>query len=379
MKFKTVFPVMISIFLLTGCWGAHNIDHLTYIDSIGVDYKDDHFIVYVQIMSFTGLAKVETGGAQEKSAVTVGKATGETFNIATDKLYTSIQRRVTWGHVKSIVFTNRALKKAVLGDVLDVLARYNEIRPTIWIYATNESLTKLFETTPFLHTTPYYSLVSNPEEIFQQSSFIQPIHLNRFIADNNEASNTTRLPYLTITTWNWSEDNKVKPLLNLNGMCFVDRYELQKCFDRSKLLGIRWVEKGISRTPVYVKKGNEVVASIAVLRPKSKISYQIKGNIPVFNIEVSASGSVIELQEKLTEKQLIRLAQKSVEDEIRSLYKLGLKYDIDTLNLSEVMYRKNPEDWKRFSKNGKIPLTDENLKNIKVKVSIDTSGKEKFR
>jgi spore germination protein KC len=68
-----------------------------------------------------------------------------------------------------------------------------------------------------------------------------------------------------------------------------------------------------------------------------------------------------------------------VEDEIRSLYKLGLKYDIDTLNLSEVMYRKNPEDWKRFSKNGKIPLTDENLKNIKVKVSIDTSGKEKFR
>ncbi|QPA32652.1 Ger(x)C family spore germination protein [Thermaerobacillus caldiproteolyticus] len=379
MKFKTAFPLMISIFLLTGCWGAQNIDHLVYVDSIGVDYKDDHFIVYVQLFSFTGLAKVETGGTQEKTSVVVGKATGETFNIATDKLYTSIQRRVSWGHAKSIVFTKRALKKAVLQDVLDVLNRYNEIRHTIWVYATDEPLKKLFETTPFLHTTPYYSLLSNPEEIFKQSSFIRPIRLNLFIADINEASKTARLPYLNITTRNWEENNKEKSMLNLKGICFVDHYELQKCIDRSKLLGIRWLEKKISRTPIYVKKGNKVVASINVLNPNSKISYQIKGNTPVFNIEVSGSGSVLELREKLTETQLIRLAQKAVEDEIRSLYKLGIKYDIDILNLSEVMYRKNSEDWKKFSENGKIPLTDENLKKIKVEISIDTSGKEKLR
>jgi spore germination protein KC len=370
---------MLSIFLLTGCWGANNIDHLVYVDAIGVDYKDNHFIVYVQFFSFTGLAKVETGGTQEKTAVAVGRATGETFNIATDQLYPSIQRMVSWGHMKSIVFTKRALKKAVLQDVLDVIARYNEIKPTLWVYATDEPLEKLFEATPFLNTTPYYSLLSNPEEIFRQNSFIRPIRLNRFIADMNEDSRTVRIPYLIITTRNWSEDEKEKPMLNLKGICFADRYELQKCIERSKLLGIRWLEKEISRTPIYVKKGNKVVASISVLNPKSKISYKMKGNTPVFNIEVSTRGSVIELQEKLTEKELIRLAQKTVEDEIRSLYKLGLKYNIDTLNLSEVMYRKNPEDWKRFSKNGKIPLTDENLKNIKVKISVDTSGKQKFR
>jgi spore germination protein KC len=379
LKFKTAFPFIISIFLLTGCWGANNIDHLVYVDAIGVDYKDNHFIVYVQFFSFTGLAKVETGGTQEKTAIAVGRATGETFNIATDQLYHSIQRMVSWGHMKSIVFTKRALKKAILEDVLDVIARYNEIKPTVWVYATDEPLKKIFEATPFLNTTPYYSLLSNPEEIFQQNSFIRPIRLNRFISDSNEASKTARLPYLNITTRNWSEDKKEKPMLNLKGICFVERYELQKCINRSKLLGIRWLEKEISRTPIYLKKGNKVVASISVLNPKSKISYQIKGNTPVFNIEVSTKGSVIELQEKLTEKELIRLAQKTVEDEIRSLYKLGLKYNIDILNLSEVMYRKKPEDWKKFSENGKIPLTDENLKNIKVKISIGTSGKQKLR
>jgi spore germination protein KC len=380
LKCKTAFPFIVSIFLLTGCWGAQNIDHLIYVGTIGVDYKNDRFIVYVAFTSFAGLAKVESGGAKEKSGIAVGKVTGETFNIATDNLYPSIQRMVSWGHVKSIVFTKRALKKVVLEDVLDVLDRYNEIRPTLWVYATDEPLKKLFfGAAPLLHSSPYYSLLSNPEEIFQQSSFIRPIHLNRFVADANEASTTVRLPYLNITTRNWAEDKKEKPMLNLKGMCFVDDYELQKCFDRSKLRGIRWMEKGISRTPIYVKKGNKVIASIIVLQPKSKISYQIKGNTPVFNIEVSGSGSVIELREKLTEKQLVRLAQKTVEDEIRSLYKLGLKYDIDTLNLSEAMYRKKPEDWKKFSENEKIPLTDENLKKIKVKISIDTFGKQKFR
>jgi len=370
---------MISIFLLTGCWGSKNIDHLTYLYAIGVDYKDNHFIVYVETISLTGLAKVETGGTQEKTAVAVGRATGKTFNIATDELYPSIQRMVSWGHLKSIVFTKRALKKAVLQNVLDLITRYNEIRHTIWVYATDEPLKKIFEATPFLNTTPYYSLLSNPEEIFQQSSFIRPIRLNRFMADMNEDSKTVRLPYLNITTRSWSEDQKEKPMLNSKGICFLKHYELQKCIDRSKLLGIRWLEKKISRTPVYVKKGNKVVASIVVRNPKSKISYNIKENTPVFYIEVSGKGSVVELSEKLTEKQLIRLAQKTVEDEIRSLYKLGLKYDIDILNLSEVMYRKKPKDWKKFSENGKIPLTDENLKNIKVKISVDTSGKQKFR
>ena len=371
---------MISIFLLTGCWGAQNIDHLFYVGAIGVDYKDNQFIVYVAFTSFTGLAKVESGGAKEKSGIAIGKAKGESFNIATDNLYSSIQRMVSWAHVKSIVFTKRALKKVVLEDVLDVLDRYNEIRRTIWVYATDEPLTKLFfGATPVLHTSPYYSLLSNPEEISQQSSFIWPIRLNRFVADIHEPSKTGQLPYLNIAAHNWQEDEEKKLMLNLKGMCFINDYELQKCFDRSKLLGIRWLEKEKSRVTIYVKKSNKVVASITVLHPESKISYQSNGNTPVFNIDVSISGNVIELREKLTEKQLIRLAQKTVEEEIRGLYKLGLKYDIDTLNLSETLYRQNPEDWKKFSKNGKISLTDENLKKINVKISIDTSGKEKLR
>ncbi len=356
-----------------------DIDHVVYVHAIGVDYKDHKFIVYVQFINFTGLAKANAGGGQQKVSTAVGKATGETFNIVTDNIYPSVQQMVSWGHVKGIVFTERALKHAPLKDVFDVLDRYSEIRHTLWVYATKEPIDELFSTVPLLQASVYFSLLANPEDIFQQNSFIRPIRLNRFLADANEPGKTVRIPYLSVSKTHWEENNKTKTMLSASGICFVRHFHLQTCTNRSKLKGIRWVEKDISRTPIYVKKGKRTVASIVVLGPKSKISYKMSGTIPHFTVEVKAKGSVIELREQLTEKQLIKLAQKTVEKEIRQLYQLGKAHNIDVLNLSETMYQQNPNDWKKVSVNGKIPLEKDTLKTVKVSLSIDTSGTRKLK
>lgn len=375
---KRAVPFLLSAMLLTGCWGTKDIDHVVYVHAIGVDYKDNHFIVYVQFLNFTGLAKSQAGGGQQKVSTAVGKATGETFNIVTDNIYPSVQQMVSWGQIKAIVFTERALKNAPLEDVFDVIDRYNEIRHTLWMYATKEPLDKLFSTVPLLQASVYFSLLANPNDVFRQNSFIRPIRLNRFVADSDEPAKTVRLPYLTITKTHWEENGKEKNMLASSGICFLRHYQLQTCINRAKLKGLRWVEKDIARTPIYVKDGEKVVASIVVLEPKSTVSYKLKGATPEFTVEVKAKGSVIELRERLTEKQLIALAKKTVEQEIRDVYELGVARHVDTLNLAEAVYEKNPKDWKNFFKNNERPLTNDLLKNIKVELSIDTSGERKF-
>lgn len=376
---KCAVSFLLASLLLSGCWGIRDIDHIVYVHAIGVDYKDNKFIVYVQFINFTGLAKTNAGGGQQQVSTAVGKATGETFNIVTDTLYPSVQQMVSWGHVKGIVFTERALKHAPLQDVFDVLDRYSEIRHTLWTYATKEPLDDLFSTVPLLQGAVYYSLLANPEDIYRQSSFIRPIRLNRFLADANEPGSTVRLPYLSISKVHWQEDNKQKNMLSVSGLCFVHDYRLEECVNRSKLKGIRWVEQDIARTPIYVQKEKRTIASIVVLGPKSKISYKMEKGEPRFTIEVQAKGSVIELRERMPEKELLQLAKKTIEKEIRSLYQLGQQQGIDMLNLSEAMYRQNPKDWKKVAVHGEIPLTDETLKAVKVKLSLDTSGTRKFR
>lgn len=374
---KRLFPIIASIMLLGGCWDTRNIDHTVYIHSIGIDYKDGQVIAYVQLIDFTALAKVEAGGGREKAAISVGKAAGETFNIATDKIYPSIQQRVSWGHVKSIVFTKRALQKGIVADVIDVLNRYNEIRHTAWVYATDEPISDLFQATPLLNASSYYSLLSNPEEIFQQSSFIRPIRLSRLIAAMDEKADVARLPYLTIEDNRWVENKKPKQMLAISGICFLHDYRLQGCEGRSDLQGLRWIERDIRRTPIYVKQKGKTVASLIVHDPKTKWSVGVKDGEPAFTINVEAQGSLLELREPLSRKQLTKLAEQTVKQEIHRLYELGKERQIDILNLAEQLYRERPNLWKKHQTDGLIPLNNHTL-SVNVKLVISASGKEKL-
>ncbi|MCX8002551.1 MAG: Ger(x)C family spore germination protein [Anoxybacillus mongoliensis] len=362
---------------LAGCWGMKEIDHLAYIHAIGVDYKDGQVVAYAQLISFTGLAKVEAGGGRQKSTVTIGKATGETFNVATDRLYQAIQQGVSWGHVKGIVFTERALKKGLVRDVIDVLDRYNEIRHTIWAFATKQPIELIFETTPFLDYSPYFSLLANPTDIYEQSSFIQPKRLNQLVAASNEKAVLFPLPSLTVEEKSWTENKKKKPMLKMDGVCFLHRYNKQACVPRHKLDGLRWVTKGTGRTPIYIHPNGKMIGTLVVRGPKASISYKIKNGRPLFTVHVQATGSIIELREHMSEKQIIEYASKTVEKEIKSLFELGVKKQIDTLQLSNALYRQNVKDWKKYTTNGLISLTKDTLEKINVELSIDTYGKSK--
>ncbi|WP_035045367.1 Ger(x)C family spore germination protein [Anoxybacillus flavithermus] len=362
---------------LTGCWGMKEIDHLAYIHAIGVDYEDDQVIAYAQLISFSGLAKVEAGGGREKSTVTIGKAKGETFNVATDRLYHAIQQGVSWGHIKGIVFTERALKKGLVRDVIDVLDRYNEIRHTIWAFTTKESIEQLFETTPFLDYSPYFSLLANPTDIYEQSSFIQPKRLNQLVAASNEKAVIFPLPSLAVEGKSWTENKKKKPMLKIDGVCFLHRYNKQACMPRDKLDGLRWVTKGTGRTPIYIQPDGKMIGTLVVREPKASISYKVKSGRPVFTVNIQATGSIIELREDISEKQIIAYAAKTVEKEVQSLFELGVKEGVDTLQLSNALYRQNVNDWRKYTTNGVVPLTKNTLQRIHVKLSIDTYGKSK--
>jgi spore germination protein KC len=372
-----VIPIIVSVLLLGGCWDTRNIDQTVYVHSIGVDYKDGKVIAYIQLISFTALAKVEAGGGKDKATVSIGKASGDTFNIATDMIYRSIQQRVSWGHVKSIVFTKRALQKGLVADVIDVLNRYNEIRHTAWVYATDEPLSDLYAATPLLNASSYYSVLSNPEEIFQQSSFIRPIRLNRLVATMDEKAATARIPYLTIDGDRWTENNKPKPMLAVSGVCFIHDYALQGCERRSDLQGLRWFEQKIRRTPIYIKQNGETVATLVVQKPKTKWSFKTKGGKPAVDIQVEAQGAIIETRKHLPKKQLTKLAEQTVKQEINHLYKLSIERRIDMFNLSEQLYRQRPNLWKKHENHGLIPLDNDTL-SVNVKLIISASGREKL-
>lgn len=119
--------IILCTLILSGCWDTTEPERLVYTTGIGIDYKDGKIVVFLQIVNMSGLAKTE-GGSSVPNRVDVGRATGKTIDEAIFNLYHTSDRRIYWGHLSFIIFSENAFKHDLLRPATDFLDRYRETR-----------------------------------------------------------------------------------------------------------------------------------------------------------------------------------------------------------------------------------------------------------
>jgi spore germination protein KC len=66
---------MVALFLLltlTGCWSRYEVQNMNYATAVGIDYVDGQYTLYVQLLDFSTVAKLE--GQQKRSSPRFGWA-----------------------------------------------------------------------------------------------------------------------------------------------------------------------------------------------------------------------------------------------------------------------------------------------------------------
>ncbi|WP_339315093.1 Ger(x)C family spore germination protein [Paenibacillus sp. FSL R10-2734] len=363
--------------LLTGCWGAKEIEHMVYVNTLGVDYVDNKVVVYIQMVNFSGIAKKEAGQSQEQKTF-IGKAEGDSFDSAIFNLYATSPQRIVWSNVKTIVFSNAALKKgSVVNQVLDVWDRYYEFRYTVWTMATQEPIEKVLTTPSIADLSVIYSQLNSPMRSYEQSSIIAPLYLYKFIWKWKEKAETVLLPYLEISP-DWTGNNEPSPNISMSGICFLHNEHFRGCLKSKDILGIRWLEKKTQRTPLVIKEENTVLAVIVMNKIKSSIHPKMKHGKPVFDIKVSMQGTFPELISNLNKKELELKALKEINNQIKETYLKGLEINADVYGLSGIFYRALPDEWNKLNDKGEIPLDSSSIDNIDIKVNLVSGGISKI-
>lgn len=379
-KLRLLVTMVLICAMLTGCWGSREIEHLIYVNSIGVDYVKGKFVVYTQIISFYNVAKQEAGGQRSPQSIAINKAEGETVDLAVFNLYATSQERLAWSHVKAIVFSEAALKHDVVNQVLDMIDRYYEFRYTIWTFATKDPLEDIFSAQPILNISVLYSQLNNPNDIYKQSSVIAPMYLYKFIWKWKENGQTMLLPYLSLDKKKTTQDKSPHPKVYMEGICFLQNKKLKGCLPRSQIMGLRWMDKSMQRSHLIVRdKKGEIVAILVLEKIKPKIIPQVKNGKTTFHIKVTGASVIPQYVKTTPEKKIDEWTDKAVSDEIRKTYLEGLKIHTDVLQLSDALYRKDPAQWHRLSENGELPLTPESIESIDVKVKLFTGQMAKVR
>ncbi|WML57811.1 Ger(x)C family spore germination protein [Neobacillus sp. PS2-9] len=362
--------IIFTVVILSGCWDIKEVEQQLYIHALAVDYKSGKFVLYGQVISFNNLAKQEGGANRQPQTIATVKGTGETINDAAFDLYTTAQQRFSWEHITAIVYTENTLKSGKILHVNDFLQRYYQIRNIIWTFGTKEPVEEVFAAKPILNITVLYSQLSNPDDIYKQSSSIKPIQLFELNRKLSEPAYTTHIPYLSTSKNTWKENKKEHLVAYIGGSEYLRGKRFVGYVARDHLLGDRWLTREVDRTKLSIKEDNKTIVVGPTINIKSKITPVMLNNKVKFTIDVKADFKTTEILKFKTHKELKELAENEIRKQIEETYKKGLNNKIDIYELSDVLYKQKNKEWKKIAQNGVIPLEPDTINKINVNVTI---------
>lgn len=364
------------IVLQAGCWNMREVEHMFYAHGAGVDYKDGKYIVYVQILDFTTLGKQEGGGQEGLSSggAWVGKGTGDSIQAALHDLYATSQRRIFWGHLNAIVISESLLKKN-LREFIDMMTRYYEFRYTMWVYGTKDSVEDVLLASSVLEASPVYSQFGDPQDVFNQSSFVPPMRFFRLVRELQEPGRTTLLPMVALYEGHWADLKTNYSVVVIEGVASMTDWKLKSVFTRDRMIGLRWLYPDATRIPLEIRGDGKSLATIVFGTPKHRIIPEVRQGRARFKIQLTAGGTIGQLDKAITVDEVKERAQQVIIDEIRKTYLYGLEKKVDILNLMDVLYRKNLRDWRKIWETDDFPLDEESLAGIEVEVVLTDGGR----
>lgn len=377
MNILLLFILSICITVLSGCWDINEPQRMYYIYGVGVDYKDNQFVAYVQIIDFANVAKSE----QPNTAVVqadVGVAKGDTLDEAFFDLYHSIDERVYWGHLMYVIFSEEVLKNEDFNVAIDIISRYRETRYQTWVYFTDDSVKEVLLATPIINKSLTLSKLADPKNSYSQESFVEPINLRKLIIQLNEPSHEVAVPLMVLKE-NWeTEQTEKEKIITLSGVGVITPKEFKGFIRGDKVRGLQWMSEKTKRGEVVVKLDSKEDKLITVILEKVKVKVKpvIENDEVKFDISIKMLAAVSGLKGTAKTEEIRKEVQKEVKKQIVDTYKEALKNDADIYRLSEHVYRRNFKVWKELQKEGKVELTEESIRDIKVDIKDVLTGRK---
>ncbi|UQZ83243.1 Spore germination protein B3 precursor [Paenibacillus konkukensis] len=363
------------LLVLAGCWDAKEVQRLNYITGLGVDYEDNDFIVYAQMLNFASIAKVEEQTAPVKAYV--GRGKGATVLAAMNDLIATGQGRMFLGHVNYLVLTENVFKKQMLEKVFDFTNRNKETRYTKWFYGTKSDLFDLLNAKTFFDRSSIDSLLGNPEPNYDQLSNLKPYYVNEIVASMLEPSSTVAIPSIELTSKVWREQNRPMPILKKTGGFIFNGTKYAGWMKMSDIMLGRWLQVAYEASPLTLRTAGRSIATVEVKDASHHIEIDDRNSRPRFRVKLKAKGTLMELATQKPLEEIERLAEQTIRKEIKEYYEKGLDMGVDLIHLGQTYYMFNPAKWRALNVDGRLPLDRDSLEDIEVHLLINHAQKYK--
>ncbi|WP_301110081.1 Ger(x)C family spore germination protein [Sporosarcina sp.] len=365
-----------SIALLTGCWDMNEPERMLYVNGMGVDFKDGKYEIYMQIIDFANTAKNDQPTTDQPQAE-IGFASGDTLDDAVNELYHTVDQKVFWGHFSFLVISEEVMKNVKFTPIVDSFIRYRETRYQIWVYTTQDPVEEVLLVRPVINKALTLSKLGDPENSFEQESFISPVNIRELLIGLDEPGHEAAIPLITIKE-NWSSSKESIKAPELSGVGVLTRGGFKGFISGDEARGMQWMTNETKRGEVTYKSDEGHFNTVIIENLKVKITPDVKHDVK-FDVDVKLQASISNLTGSITIKEIKKKIEEEVAREIMATYHDAIDKDIDIYRFSERLYRKELETWKKHQENGRIHLTENSFGKLNVDVVKLNSDRKSFK
>lgn len=379
---KKLSILLVLVFFLSGCWDVNESERMLYVHGIGIDFKDEEYLVYFQIISFLNVAKREDAIDQTIMQAEVGFAKGKTIEEAITNLYKSMDEPLFWGHLSVIILKNRVINNGHLNTIVNGFTRFYNTRYNTWVYITDESIEDFFMEEPLLSKAISLTKLANPLNSYENKSYIEPITVRQLLIDLNEPNHIVALPYIEFKEDIWITEKGKDSTIEMDSVGIITPNQFLGFIKGDDARGFQWMTNATNKstitTNINEEGEKENYISITIQNHSVKIKPIIDGNDVKFDIDVSVAVTLDSYNDRITQEVVKKATEKQIKKEIEHTFKKGLELESDVYRLSEKLYRKNVKLWKKLEEDGSIPMKEDTIRNINVYVYKIETGRKKF-
>lgn len=324
---KKILIIISFVLILSGCYDYRELNDMSVVTGIGIDYKDDEYIVSLEVTK-----SVKDGSSNEVETVIYtgsSRILADAFLNAKNKS----DKYVYMEHVNVLLLSEGLCKKGI-GDVVDYIIRDTSINSNYYMVVT-EDIDKLLNvkqendsmSNVITNTINYYLDDTSFDDLDIMASYM----INKLV--------DVAVPYIYI------EEDKII----FNTVAYFDYDKMVDTID-SKLYTLLKLN---SSNVNFSKNGN----TISIY--KNSVKYEVKGDTIIVKIcgegLVKEVSSNIDLENKDSYEYLSRIISKDMKLDIESFIDDSLSNGSDLLGLKDIYYKK----YKR------------NISDVKYEVEVD--------
>lgn len=345
---KIILLIITSLIFLTGCYDNVELNKLSIISGIGIDYVDDEFVLTYEIYNDN---KSENTGELISDTITgKGKTISEAFNNANMKT----SKKDFFAHLK-LVIVSENLINGHFKEINDYLIRDTDIREEFFLVVASNT---------------------TPEEILKSTSVKHPVASEYIVKLLSNEKYNNSLPTKEIYQKILSKLIGSKTDIVLNSVSIIDNhlslsnsymfkeYNMLKSLsehDSSLYTLLMFNNEGIS----YQKEYDGYVFVINICEVKTNIDVE-SSNILV-NLELEArileNNPNLNLKDTDTYNMLNNDFESIIKDDIYNFVKMVQSSKSDILGLQELYYKSNNKDNKKLWETADIDV------NVNLKIN----------